>query len=255
MKPEVQQIYALLEQSLGIQSHYQLLNWLQTEIQAFISHDILISVWGDFSSGIFYLDVVAIHPLLRTNNVDMEKLRPQIQMMLELWEASKMSPVSINIEDGYFDINNALRSSRDESSASKGLGQMKSCLIHGINNQRSHEDSLYLFLSDQSASEAGKAVLPILIPFIDSTFKRIAPLAEELNLVESSHSLAESQLSEREHEIMTWVKNGKTNAEIAMILDISIFTVKNHLQRIFKKLNASNRSQATFMYKALKGDG
>jgi DNA-binding CsgD family transcriptional regulator len=44
--------------------------------------------------------------------------------------------------------------------------------------------------------------------------------------------------------IMQWVRAGKTNAEIGMILDISAFTVKNHLQRIFKKLNVFNRAQA-----------
>jgi DNA-binding CsgD family transcriptional regulator len=40
------------------------------------------------------------------------------------------------------------------------------------------------------------------------------------------------------------VRNGKTNFEIGMILDISAFTVKNHLQRIFRKLDVVNRAQA-----------
>jgi DNA-binding CsgD family transcriptional regulator len=43
---------------------------------------------------------------------------------------------------------------------------------------------------------------------------------------------------------MGWVCSGKTNVEIGLILDISSFTVKNHLQRIFKKLDVVNRSQA-----------
>ena len=51
-------------------------------------------------------------------------------------------------------------------------------------------------------------------------------------------------LSDRESEIMGWVCSGKTNDEIGSILDISTFTVKNHLQRIFKKIDVVNRSQA-----------
>ena len=51
-------------------------------------------------------------------------------------------------------------------------------------------------------------------------------------------------LSKREVEIMNWVKMGKTNLEIASILDISVFTVKNHLRHIFKVLDVSNRMQA-----------
>ena len=47
---------------------------------------------------------------------------------------------------------------------------------------------------------------------------------------------------------MHWVSIGKTNAEIGSILDISAFTVKNHLQRIFKKLDVFNRMQAVTKY-------
>ena len=52
------------------------------------------------------------------------------------------------------------------------------------------------------------------------------------------------ELSTRELEIMEWVRQGKTNAEIGIILDISAFTVKNHMQRILKKLDVLNRAQA-----------
>ncbi len=47
----------------------------------------------------------------------------------------------------------------------------------------------------------------------------------------------------RESEIMHWVRVGKTNYEIGVILNISAFTVKNHRQRIFKKLGTSSRAQ------------
>lgn len=54
----------------------------------------------------------------------------------------------------------------------------------------------------------------------------------------------EHNLSERESEILAWVALGKTNAEIGSILGISAFTVKNHVQRILKKLDVINRTQA-----------
>jgi DNA-binding CsgD family transcriptional regulator len=60
-----------------------------------------------------------------------------------------------------------------------------------------------------------------------------------------SHDEDENRrLSDREHEIMHWVGCGKTNHEIGMILGISQFTVKNHLQRIFRKIDVRNRAQA-----------
>ena len=51
-------------------------------------------------------------------------------------------------------------------------------------------------------------------------------------------------LTAREAEILDWVRLGKTNDEIGLILEINVFTVKNHLQNIFKKLDVSNRMQA-----------
>ena len=253
MKHDAIQIYALLEESLSIQSHYQLLNWLQSDIQAFIPHDILISAWGDFSLGIFYLDIVAIHPLLRTNNIDKEKLRPQINAMLELWESSNMGPVAINIEDGYFDIHGALKTPQNLNGNDRirDFNLMRSCLIHGIKDNRAHDDCLYLLLSSESTTQSSKNTLPVLLPFIDNALRRIQPLPAETAEADSGKDLLNTVLTSRECEIMELVKNGSTNVEIADTLDISRFTVKNHLQRIFKKLDASNRSQATFKYKAL----
>ena len=54
-----------------------------------------------------------------------------------------------------------------------------------------------------------------------------------------------SRLSKRETEVLYWISIGKTNWEIGMILDISVYTVKNHVKNILNKLNASNRTHAT----------
>ena len=59
-----------------------------------------------------------------------------------------------------------------------------------------------------------------------------------------SESSEDNKLSGREVEILNWVKAGKTNSEVAHILCISSYTVKNHLQHIYKKLDVYNRLQA-----------
>jgi DNA-binding CsgD family transcriptional regulator len=55
-------------------------------------------------------------------------------------------------------------------------------------------------------------------------------------------------LTARQLEIMKWVRQGKTNYEIGVIMDISPFTVKNHLQKIYQRLKVSNRMQAVALY-------
>lgn len=52
------------------------------------------------------------------------------------------------------------------------------------------------------------------------------------------------RLTPRQLEVLRWLCQGKTNDEIASVLGISVFTVKNHVQRILVKLDATNRVQA-----------
>lgn len=54
-----------------------------------------------------------------------------------------------------------------------------------------------------------------------------------------------TNLSEREIEIIRLVGQGKSNKEIAQILFISVNTVKVHLANIFKKIKVSSRTEAT----------
>jgi DNA-binding NarL/FixJ family response regulator len=51
-------------------------------------------------------------------------------------------------------------------------------------------------------------------------------------------------LTPREAELLSWVVQGKTNPEIAIILGIKLTTVKKHLESIFAKLGVENRTAA-----------
>jgi DNA-binding CsgD family transcriptional regulator len=54
----------------------------------------------------------------------------------------------------------------------------------------------------------------------------------------------ENSLSPREQQVAEWVGQGKSNDEVAIILGISPHTVKNHLDKIFRKLGVENRCAA-----------
>ena len=54
---------------------------------------------------------------------------------------------------------------------------------------------------------------------------------------------ASNILSAREKEVLLWLIKGKANGDIGIILDISEYTVKNHVSAIMRKFNASNRQQ------------
>jgi DNA-binding NarL/FixJ family response regulator len=52
-------------------------------------------------------------------------------------------------------------------------------------------------------------------------------------------------LTARQAEVLHWLAFGKTNSEIALVLDMSPRTVNKHLEHIFAKLNVETRTAAT----------
>ena len=62
---------------------------------------------------------------------------------------------------------------------------------------------------------------------------------------ESFEPLFKLGLTPRVAEVLLWVAQGKTNADIATILSISESTVKKHLLEIFQVLGVETRSAAT----------
>ena len=51
-------------------------------------------------------------------------------------------------------------------------------------------------------------------------------------------------ISPREAEVLLWVAQGKSNADIGTILGLSLATVKRHMLHIFEKTGLENRSSA-----------
>ena len=51
-------------------------------------------------------------------------------------------------------------------------------------------------------------------------------------------------VTEREAEVLFWIARGKSNRDIAEILDLSPRTVNKHLEQIYAKLGVENRTSA-----------
>ncbi|MBC2593939.1 LuxR family transcriptional regulator [Ruficoccus amylovorans] len=58
-------------------------------------------------------------------------------------------------------------------------------------------------------------------------------------------ALTTAGLTPREAEVLTLVADGKGNEEVAVILGIELYTVKDHIKRIFHKTGTPNRHCAT----------
>jgi DNA-binding CsgD family transcriptional regulator len=95
----------------------------------------------------------------------------------------------------------------------------------------------------------------LLVPYLDVALRQVEAPTRQVAapLAVTAEEERQAPLSEREAEVMAWVALGKTNAEIGNILNLSSFTIKNHMQRIFKKLDVFNRAQAVSVFKSGHG--
>jgi two-component system nitrate/nitrite response regulator NarL len=103
-------------------------------------------------------------------------------------------------------------------------------------------------LPDASASDVvaavravsrGEAVCPPQL--CSALFRFVAQTAKELPL---QNSTAKPDLTLRQQQLVTLVAKGLTNKEIASHLNLSEFTVRNHIHRILKQVDAGSRSEA-----------
>jgi len=85
----------------------------------------------------------------------------------------------------------------------------------------------------------GEAVCP---PRLCSTlFRFVAQVARETPLQSAT---SKPELTLRQQQLVSLVVKGLTNKEIASHLNLSEFTVRNHIHRILKQVDAGSRSKA-----------
>lgn len=60
-------------------------------------------------------------------------------------------------------------------------------------------------------------------------------------------NVVRKRMSRREFEIMRMVATGKSNQDIADVLEISERTVRTHVTNVMKKLSATSRTHALFV--------
>lgn len=72
--------------------------------------------------------------------------------------------------------------------------------------------------------------------------RSIHPLIQRL-AARAPDPAAEAGITPRELEILPLMARGLQNKQIAVELEISLFTVRNHLHRIYEKLGTSNRTE------------
>ena len=241
----------LIHEVLDARSDAGFRRWLQGSLQYYMPHDVFIAAWGDFNLGVIQFEVVSAVK----EGPGFDEADPVKQLMTGLfsrWTTQDRRYFSLNVGSDGFQLGGT------NGPIAQAMLTMKSALVHGINDQRGGRDFIYAFFSQYPKRRGNEAhAIKLLLPYLDVAFRQIAPPATKVAAVVSPVGaqaevleLNENALNDSEIKIMQLVASGKTNEEIGETLDVSLFTVKTTMQRIFQKLDVFNRSQAIANFKA-----
>lgn len=229
-----------------IRRHVDLHRWLAGDLQQLLPHEILLCAWGDFGGWNLRLDVVSGLAGVRTAELAHCPVDGLVREAYGRWVEGGRNAIVLRTAD--------MEAARNpcQCVVHAALRGMRSLLVHGVLDKRSDQESVFIAFTSRCYGNGRNLArflgsLDALFAHIDHAFRKVPafPLREPRLGNGPAAMLA---LSARELEVVEAMCRGRTNLEIAAALSISPFTVKNHVQRIFRKIGVTNRTQAAARY-------
>lgn len=235
----------IMETAITVQRRYQFFVWAQSSLQTLLPHRLAICGTYRRTRKQVLLEAfnsIPVPPTLLAALTDVQS--PLMQRAVSAWIDNRSKPLAFELAGL---SGRAVEPSRDEL-LEAGYVEL---LIHGVSRpQRANEiESLFVFASPGvRSSELQRLHLDLLVPHIHSVYLRVQSVEREMSDVApraiQREGVTRSTITEREKQILGWVREGMSNLEIGVELSISPLTVKNHIQKILRKLGAANRAQA-----------
>lgn len=220
----------LIDASLRVCKRFQFFLWAQGSLQSFIPHETLVCATGDLNALQLRSEVFSRASLPDEFSVLAEDpVRGFVAPIVSRWNANGRAPIVVEPGHG------------GENGLHPMLFQLQyhHNLCHGVREVRGSRGAFFLFLGlKRPVGERERYFAELLMPHL-----YMATLRMLEGEAVTGNGLV-TVLSAREVQVLDWVRSGKTNAEIGLILEISPLTVKNHVQKILRKLEVSNRAQA-----------
>lgn len=234
-----------IDASLRVYSRPQLFGWTQGLLQNLLRHELLLCAVREDRALAYQVDCFA------SPWIDAERVRALFQQDVELvaglvrrWLGGEFHPIACSVKG-----TDALARG-GFSTELQSLG-VDSLMVHGTYDSLGKPVSLFLLgTTAGELADEHSFLLELIVPFLHLAWMR-SQLARPVEDVQAATRAADL-LTVREKEILRWIHLGKSNSEIGTILGISPLTVKNHVQKILRKLNVRNRTQAVGRALALR---
>lgn len=234
---ELEELFINLDASLNVHARAQFFTWTQGLLQSLVRHKALICAVRIGQPLAYRVD--AFSTLLPDASVLHDPLLHDPAAMpglIEIWRQQNLLPVICAVRDLGAPLGATLGRELERIEASH-------VALHGSADANGEASSLFLFAGEaQSLGASSAYLLQLVVPFLHAAWVRaqVTETAGERPRIVAPTGV----LTVREREILRWIYLGKSNAEIGAILGISPLTVKNHVQKILRKLKVVNRAQA-----------
>lgn len=241
---QVEAIVSSAEAGLEVRRRFQFFVWLQGCLQSLLPHQ--IALCGAYSRPRHALHFEAFNsvpvaaPLLTELTDNPGGLLAPLQ---DQWLRARCKPVALD-----------LLQAAESPHAPELLRELRGAgfselLAHGVSRpQRPNEIETFFVLLGQTPvySARHRLCLELLMPHMHSTWQRVQGVEREMRELppQVARTVSGSQITDRERQILRWLREGRSNPQIGETLGISALTVKNHVQKILRKLGAANRAQA-----------
>lgn len=228
----------VVESSVRVVTRHHFFVWTQSTLQRLIPHEILLCGVDDgsrygfeqyhFESTRYFRD--CHFEALCDLNLG---LLPHLQRIHERTRGLVVTSPSFEPDAG---------STEDSLSELVRANELRNLAAGLWIGPRSAVQAYYSFSRIPELDERTGYFLELLVPHIHITFRRVLAATDAAS---SSNGARPGRLiTRRQEEILLLIRDGKTNNQIAEILEVSPWTIKNHVQMIFQRLNTSNRTQA-----------
>jgi transcriptional regulator EpsA len=241
-------LLSFMEMAPDVCRRHQFYRLLQNGLQSLLPHTVAICGAYDRQRKSLAFDVFNTVVLPPLAVLDMQQAdAPLLRHVAQAWIRGQGEPVETVLEH-----DPALRSDRAVTALlDAGVGRL---LVHGVSRpERRHEISSLFVLGGSCAPAAAgeRRLLQIVVHGLHAAYVRTVEVEHEVGpatvpdaLRDEARATAAPRVTPRELQILSWVREGKTNVEIGAELGISALTVKNHIQKLLRKLGASNRAHA-----------
>ena len=226
-----------VEASIDVHSRQQFFVWTQSSVQGLVPHQILICGVRESSGPSLTLHHFSASRYFRQEHFDviadpMTGLVPRLVAAAEAHHATVVFSPAVGANGIDLDLN-----------AMVSGNELKNMAAHLVMGTRGKFEAFYAFSRVTAELDARLGyVIELMVPHLHNAFLRV--LATERDVTGSQSQRAGRLVTPRQHEILSLIKAGKTNSEIAEVLSCSQWTIKNHVQAILRKLDSNTRTHA-----------